>query len=338
MGACGLADFVIVTSLYIDNILRTGNDAGFFFDGWFSDEEKEKITDLLEKMPEYKINEELKIIEHINKINKSLNKTSPANEKIFNMNVWKYVKENIVSFIYTINQPRKTAGAQSPFTNISLYDKYFLKEMASSYILFDHNVNIDTVNKLQLLYVDIMNDELKRTPITFPVTTGCFVVDDNNEIQDKIFLHELAKRNLKKGFINFYCGKSSTLSSCCFRGDEIIDIYDKESQENRKITIKEFVESYSEKYINKRIEKNYKINSYNINSDDIKKEECYITGVLKKENKSKKLIKIQIGDKFIHVTPDHEFKCIDTDLKRIIKIDAMELYNHWEKYLIPIED
>ena len=36
-------------------------------------------------------------------------------------NVWQYVKEILTSYIYTINQPFKTA--ESPFTNVSVYDR-----------------------------------------------------------------------------------------------------------------------------------------------------------------------------------------------------------------------
>lgn len=213
MGACGLADLVIVMSLYIDKILQTGEDAGFFFDGWFSDTEKEKIQDKLADV-KYSSDYEIETLKFTENINKELNKTGPANKKIFDANVWKYVKENLVSFIYTINQPNRS-GAQSPFTNVSIYDKYFLEQMAPSYILFERNANIDTINKLQFLYLDVMNDELRRTPVTFPVSTACFVVDDNNDILDDEFLHQISLKNLEHGFINLYCGKSSTLSSCC---------------------------------------------------------------------------------------------------------------------------
>ena len=60
-----------------------------------------------------------------------------------------------------------------------------------------------------------MNEELKRTPLTFPVTTACFSVDEDKNIRDEDFLDFIAKKNQDYGFINIYCGDSSTLSSCC---------------------------------------------------------------------------------------------------------------------------
>ena len=133
--------------------------------------------------------------------------------------VWKYVRENIVSFIYTINQPMR--GAQSPFSNLSIYDNYFLDKLCADYIFPDGSTpDKEIVKKLQNIYLDIMNEELQRTPLTFPVTTACFSIDKDNNIQDETFLHNIAQKNLQWGFINMYAGSSSTLSSCCFDGSQ----------------------------------------------------------------------------------------------------------------------
>lgn len=127
---------------------------------------------------------------------------------------WKYVRENLVSFIYTINQPMR--ANQSPFTNVSVYDKEFLESLCPSYIFPDGSTpDIELVQQLQILFMDIMNEEMRRTPITFPVTTACFSVDDEGNILDEAFVGLIAEKNLEYGFINLYCGKSSTLSSCC---------------------------------------------------------------------------------------------------------------------------
>ncbi len=128
--------------------------------------------------------------------------------------VWRYVRENLVSFVYTINQPMR--GNQSPFTNLSVYDDNFLDKLCADYIFPDGSTpDKEIVKKLQNIYLDIMNEELQRTPLTFPVTTACFSIDKDNNIQDEAFLHNIAQKNLQWGFINMYAGSSSTLSSCC---------------------------------------------------------------------------------------------------------------------------
>lgn len=127
---------------------------------------------------------------------------------------WKYVKENIVSFIYTINQPSR--AAQSPFTNVSIFDDGFLKNLVPEYKFPDGRVpKLETIKKIQELFIDTMNDEQKRTPVTFPVTTACFSVDDDGNILDEAFLEMISEKSMEYGFINIYCGKTSTLSSYC---------------------------------------------------------------------------------------------------------------------------
>ena len=107
-------------------------------------------------------------------------------------------------------------------------DKYFLESLRVSYTDRDTGEapRIETIQLLQEVYLEAMNDELTRSPLTFPVTTACFSVVTKEEaeseewqgysvgeIKDKEFLQYIAEQNLKYGFINFYCGETSQLSS-----------------------------------------------------------------------------------------------------------------------------
>ena len=128
---------------------------------------------------------------------------------------WEYVKENITSFIYTINQPVR-GGIQSPFTNVSIFDRPFLDSLCPNYVFPDGSYpNVVLVEKIQELFLSVMNKEMERTPVTFPVVTACFSIDDDKEILDENFAKLIARQNEAFGFINIYLGKSSTLSSCC---------------------------------------------------------------------------------------------------------------------------
>lgn len=164
LGACGIADLLVVMSYYVNNILKTKSDSHFKF----------------------------------------------ASEE----DCWNYVDDKLTSLIYTLNQPMR--GNQSPFTNISIYDDEFLDKLINDYIFPDgtHPKKI-IIKQLQELFLNIMNREMKRTPITFPVTTACFSVNENNQLQDMKFLDFISEKNLEFAFINIYIGKSSTLSSCC---------------------------------------------------------------------------------------------------------------------------
>lgn len=119
-----------------------------------------------------------------------------------------YIKERLTAFVYTVNWEFR--GNQSPFTNISLYDDTFLDSLCP-----DYNATKETVKMLQHIYVEVMNEELTRSPITFPVTTACFCKEPDGTIKDKEFLNFIAEANLKFGWINIYNGDTSTLSSCC---------------------------------------------------------------------------------------------------------------------------
>jgi anaerobic ribonucleoside-triphosphate reductase len=138
---------------------------------------------------------------------------------------WKQIKQELQSFIFSCNQPFR-AGQQSGFYNVSVYDDKFLEKMCSEYVFMDGtHPNIDTIKKLQILYLDLMNDTLRSTPITFPVTTACFAYDPDKDLLDEEFLDMIVKKNREFGFINIYAGKTSTHSSCCRLRSDTENLY-----------------------------------------------------------------------------------------------------------------
>ena len=83
-----------------------------------------------------------------------------------------------------------------------------------------YGTDVETVERCQRIYIDIMNEEAKRVVHTFPVTTACVATKYNeetgkNEILDKDFLQFICEKNEGTGFINIYGGDTATLSSCC---------------------------------------------------------------------------------------------------------------------------
>jgi anaerobic ribonucleoside-triphosphate reductase len=143
------------------------------------------------------------------------------NENVSQEFLWKQIKQELQSFIYSANQPFRSS-IQSGFYNVSIYDDIFLNQMANEYIFPDGSlIDIKHIKEIQELYIDLMNDTLKTSPITFPVTTACIAVDDNRKIIDENFVDFIAKKNQEFAFINIFSGKSSILSSCCrLRSDQ----------------------------------------------------------------------------------------------------------------------
>jgi len=135
---------------------------------------------------------------------------------------WTYLEETLASLIYTLNQPFR-GSIQSAFTNVSIYDINFLNSIIDDYIFPDKVVpKIENIKKIQEVFLDVMNKELSRTPITFPVVTACFSVDKEKNILDDDFLTIIAEKDKDFGFINIYCGDTSVLSSCCFDKNELV--------------------------------------------------------------------------------------------------------------------
>jgi ribonucleoside-triphosphate reductase len=114
-----------------------------------------------------------------------------------------------------MNQPFR-GGLQSEFYNISIYDDEFLKSMREDYLFPDGSYpDLDLVRELQDLFVYLMNETLRVTTPTFPVTTLCLCVDENKNIKDQDFLKHMCEKNTEFGFMNIYAGTTGTLSSCC---------------------------------------------------------------------------------------------------------------------------
>ena len=134
---------------------------------------------------------------------------------------WRYLEEELTSLIYRLNQPAR--HLQSLFTNVSIFDSVFLDELLPEYFaIIDEEVyrpDKALVQKVQQVYLDVINKESKRRVLTFPVTTACFSIDKADDgrtlLRDQAFLDQISKANIETAYINIYAGETSTLSSCC---------------------------------------------------------------------------------------------------------------------------
>lgn len=130
---------------------------------------------------------------------------------------WTHVREKLTNFVYFLNQPNRIV--QSLFSNVSIYDSYFLDTMLDFYYIEADGTfyfaEKDIVQKVQALFIDVMNEIMSRRITTFPVVTACFSLDDERNIQDEEFLKWVLESDKKYRFINLYAGATSTLSSCC---------------------------------------------------------------------------------------------------------------------------
>ena len=65
-----------------------------------------------------------------------------------------------------------------------------------------------------------MNEELKRTPVTFPVTTACFSVDDDGNILDEAFSKEMISEVELSEMLKASQLKAEVISVDSFKADE----------------------------------------------------------------------------------------------------------------------
>lgn len=230
--------------------------------------------------------------------------------------------------VYSLNQPAAARGYQSIFWNISIFDKYYLESLFGELVFPDFTKpNFETITKLQKFFMNWFNEERRKALLTFPVVTAAMVVDKNGP-KDEEFLDMCAEQDSKgNSFFKYESDSVDSLASCCFNGDEVIKVYNRETDTEETYTLKQFIEVFKPE--------TFSISS--LNPDKLNEEPTLITNVLEKNNEYKKLIRITIGEKVIQVTPDHKFLVKDIEDDKIKEVQAIDLYNNKDKYLIPVE-
>lgn len=126
-------------------------------------------------------------------------------------------------FIYGINQPAGNRSFQSPFTNISYFDKtYFNSLFADFYYPDNTKPEWKAINILQKMFMKFFN-KLRTTQIlTFPVETMAMVYDPKtNDIIDQEYKDFTAEMYAEgHSFFTYISDSADSLSSCCFSGEQ----------------------------------------------------------------------------------------------------------------------
>lgn len=121
-------------------------------------------------------------------------------------------------FIYGINQPAGNRSFQSPFTNISYFDKtYFNSLFADFYYPDNTRPEWKAINILQKMFMKFFN-KLRTTQIlTFPVETMAMVYDPKtNDIIDQEYKDFTAEMYAEgHSFFTYISDSADSLSSCC---------------------------------------------------------------------------------------------------------------------------
>lgn len=140
-------------------------------------------------------------------------------EKLYNF----FIEQNMQKFIYIMNQPVR--WGQSPFTNLSIFDKIFIEKLYGDLIYPDgSSIDIDLIMELQYKFMDVLDKEFSAKILTFPVMTLALARDENGLI-DEQFARSVMKYVLPHANYNIYIGEVSKLSSCCRLRNDLSNMY-----------------------------------------------------------------------------------------------------------------
>ena len=127
-------------------------------------------------------------------------------------------------FVWGINQPAGNRSYQSPFTNVSYYDKtYFTSLFGEFYYPDGTQPEWNAVDALQRLFMDWFNKLRLKQVLTFPVETFA-MVHNGTDIIDKEY-KELCAEMYSKGhsFFTYISDSADSLASCCRLRNEMAE-------------------------------------------------------------------------------------------------------------------
>ena len=121
-------------------------------------------------------------------------------------------------FVYSINQPAGARNYQSPFVNISYFDKYYFESIFKDFFFPDFDEPCwETTKELQKMFMKWFNKEREKTTITFPVESFNLLVDkETHQYKDEESADFCAEMHSEgHSFFIYQSDSADSLSSCC---------------------------------------------------------------------------------------------------------------------------
>lgn len=135
----------------------------------------------------------------------------------------RYVTQRFQELVFTLNQPLRQV--QSTFSNITIFDSFFMKELCTKYIVNGDLIDPDFAMYVQKLFLLTVKELNKKQIGTFPILTAQFKKDENGEVEDEEILDLVAEINLDSAHLNIYSDVNLTsLSSCCRLVNNVEDL------------------------------------------------------------------------------------------------------------------
>ena len=133
------------------------------------------------------------------------------------------IEDAFQTIVYYINQPAQNRGWQSPFTNISYYDKYYWEALFKDFYFPDGTQpKWERISYLQKKFMKWFNKERTKALLTFPVETMALLVDKDGNYLDEEYKEFTAEmHSLGHSFFVYVSDNPNSLSSCCRLKNEI---------------------------------------------------------------------------------------------------------------------
>jgi anaerobic ribonucleoside-triphosphate reductase len=247
------------------------------------------------------------------------------------------IKQLFQNWIFSINFSWRSN--QSPFTNLSIMDTKWIDALFSSHFNPDYtSVNVENLMRTQKLFVECVIENKKNNPFTFPVLTACLLYDKGTEnFSDPEFASWVADINSKTGIFNIFSDDNiNALSSCCFKGDEVIRVLNKNTNLSELMSISTFVSQFNiDATVNGKVDTQYQICAY-----DVKEKTAIntdIIGILRRKNEFPNLIEFSVDGRKISVTPDHVLFVRHKDGLKELELPAKIVAESPEMYELAIE-
>lgn len=127
------------------------------------------------------------------------------------------------TIVYYINQPAQNRGWQSPFTNVSYYDKYYWEALFKDFYFPDGTQpSWERVSYLQKKFMQWFNEERTKAMLTFPVETMALLTDREGNYMDEEYKNFTAEMHSKgHSFFVYISDNPNGLASCCRLRNEI---------------------------------------------------------------------------------------------------------------------
>jgi ribonucleoside-triphosphate reductase len=127
-------------------------------------------------------------------------------------------------------------SGNSAFTNITIFDSIFLKELCKMYVIGGDPIDPEFAMFVQKKFLQFFNEFNRERIFTFPVLTVQFKKDFNNELEDKEFFEYICDVNTEFANLNIFSASNLTaLSSCCRLINNIEDLIQATKEENMNL-------------------------------------------------------------------------------------------------------